>query len=208
MTNFYSDAKQDEFVANILKFKRDGYCVDIGSHHSIKSNNSYYFQDLDWSCVSVEIDGTFNGSYSTRKNGVHLNENALGVDYKKQFEEYQFPKMIDYLSLDVDTFSLDVLKILPLNEYKFRVITIEHDAYLYNDAYRSEQRNILNSHGYMLLCSNVYVEQSGFEGKECPFEDWWVYPQYFNQDDLEKVKCDMSFPSEIISKIKGLVDSE
>jgi hypothetical protein len=207
MNNFYSDAKQDEFVANILNFKRDGYCVDIGSYHSIQSNNSYYFQDLDWSCISVEIDSTFNDSYSTRKNGVHLNENALRVNYKEQFEEYQFPKIIDYLSLDVDTSSLDVLKILPLKEYKFRVITIEHDAYLYNDAYRDEQRNILSSHGYMLLCSNVYVEQSGFEVKKCPFEDWWVYPQEFDQDDLKKVKCDMCFPSEIISRVKGIANN-
>jgi len=200
MTQFYSDAKQDQFAANILKFKRDGYCVDIGSCHSVISNNSYYFQGLDWSSISIEIERGYNESYSTRTNGVHLNKNALEVNYKETFEEYEFPKSIDYLSLDVDTISLDVLRILPLDEYRFKVITIEHDGYLYGDKYREQQRNLLNSYGYLLLCSNVYVEQPGYEGKECPFEDWWIDPSEFDSDLIEKIKCDSTLPSVIISK--------
>ena len=200
MTQFYSDAKQDQFAANILEFKKNGYCVDIGSCHSIISNNSYYFQSLDWTSLSVEIERGYNESYSTRKNGVHLNKNALEVNYKEVFEEYEFPRNIDYLSLDVDTLSLDVLKLLPLDEYRFKVITIEHDAYLFGDKYRELQRSILNSHGYLLVCSNVYVEQSGYEGKECPFEDWWIDPSEFNIDLIEKLKCDNTLPSVIISK--------
>lgn len=200
MTQFYSDAKQDQFVANILNFKKDGYCVDIGSNHSIISNNTYVFQDWDWTSISIESDGVYNESYSTRKNGVHLNENALSIDYKKVFEEYEFPKNIDYLSLDVDTVSLSVLRILPLDEYRFKVITIEHDQYLYGDAYRGPQRELLQSHGYLLLCSDVYAEQPGYEGKECPFEDWWVDPSEFSEELIEKIKCDKTLPSVIISK--------
>jgi len=200
MTQFYSDAKQDQFAANILKFKRDGYCVDIGSCHSVISNNSYYFQGLNWTSISVEIEKGYNESYSTRTNGVHLNKNALEVNYKETFEEYEFPKSIDYLSLDVDTLSLDVLRILPLDEYRFKVITIEHDGYLYGDKYRDQQRNLLNSYGYLLVCSNVYVEQPGYEGKECPFEDWWIDPSEFDSDLIEKIKCDNTLPSVIISK--------
>jgi hypothetical protein len=200
MTQFYSDAKQDQFAANILKFKRDGYCVDIGSCHSVISNNTYYFQGLDWTSISIEIERGYNESYSTRTNGVHLNKNALEVNYKETFEEYEFPKSIDYLSLDVDTVSLDVLRILPLDEYRFKVITIEHDGYLYGDKYREQQRNLLNSYGYLLLCSNVYVEQPGYEGKEYPFEDWWIDPSEFDSDLIEKIKCDSTLPSVIISK--------
>jgi len=200
MTQFYSDAKQDQFAANILKFKKDGYCVDIGSCHSVISNNTYYFQGLDWTSISIEIERGYNESYSTRKNGVHLNKNALEVNYKETFEEYEFPKSIDYLSLDVDTVSLDVLRILPLDEYRFKVITIEHDGYLYGDKYREQQRNLLNSYGYLLVCSNVYVEQPGYEGEECPFEDWWIDPSEFDSDLIEKIKCDSTLPSVIISK--------
>jgi len=197
---FNSDAKQDEFVANLLNFKKDGYCVDIGSHYSQTSNNTFFFQSLGWTSISVEIDSRCNESYSNRKRGVHLNDNALEVNYKEVFEEYEFPKSIDYLSLDVDTVSLDVLKIIPLNEYRFKVITIEHDAYLYGDKYRNPQRKILEKSKYLFLCSNVYVEQPGYEGKECPFEDWWIDPSEFDQELIDKIKCESSFPSTIISK--------
>lgn len=200
MSNFYSDAKQDQFVANILNFKKNGYCVDIGSCHSIISNNTYYFQDLDWTSISVEIESVYNESYGTRKSGVHLNQNALEVHYKEIFKEYEFPKSIDYLSLDVDTLSLNVLNILPLDEYKFKVITIEHDGYLYGDEYREQQRSILESFGYLLLCSNVYVQQPGYEGKEYPFEDWWVDPSEFDESLMQKLKSENEYPSEIIAK--------
>ena len=80
------------------------------------------------------------------------------------------------------------------------MITIEHDGYLYGDRYREPQRSILNSHGYLLLCSNVYVEQSGYEGKEFPFEDWWIDPSEFDNNLIERIKCDNTLPSVIISK--------
>ena len=89
--NFYSDAGQDQFVANLLKFKRDGFCVDIGSCHSIISNNTYVFQSLGWTSVSVEINSQYNESYSTRLNGTHYNEDALKMNYKKAFVENDFP---------------------------------------------------------------------------------------------------------------------
>ena len=106
----------------------------------------------------------YNETYLSRKKGFHFNKNALEVDYKKEFEVCKFPKSIDYLSVDIDALSVNVLKILPLDDYRFKVITIEHDGYLYGDKYRDEQRSILSSYGYLLLCSNVYAEQPGFEG--------------------------------------------
>jgi hypothetical protein len=200
---FNSDAAQDQFAANMLKFKKNGYCVDIGSAHSVKSNNTFVFQELGWTSVSVEIDSKYNNTYETRTQGTHYNESALTLNYVEAFEENEFPEVIDYLSLDVDTASLSVLKILPFDKYKFRVITIEHDAYLHGDKYRAEQRKVLEERGYKLACSNILVPtpgHSGWNGEPCPFEDWWVHPTEFDQDTLDMIDSDMSFPADIISK--------
>jgi hypothetical protein len=202
---FYSDAKQDEFAANILNFKKDGYSVDIGSCHSIISNNTFTFQELDWTSISVEINSQYNNSYYTRKKGTHYNEDALQINYKEIFEENEFPNIIDYLSLDVDTLSLSVLKILPFSDYKFRVITIEHDAYLYGDKYRSKQREILNELGYHLICSNVLVpnpQHSGYNGEDCPFEDWWIHPSEFEKNLIEKIQSSDIQSADIIAKFQ------
>lgn len=200
---FNSDAAQDQFAANMLKFKKNGYCVDIGSAHSVNSNNTFAFQELGWTSISVEIDSKYNSTYETRTKGTHYNESALTLNYVEALEENEFPEVIDYLSLDVDTASLSVLKILPFDKYKFKVITIEHDAYLHGDKYREEQRNILEELGYKLACSNILVPtpgHSGWNGEPCPFEDWWVYPEEFDKDTLDLIDSDMNFPADIINK--------
>ena len=199
MTQFYSDAKQDQFAANILKFKRDGYCVDIGSCHSVISNNSYYFQGLNWTSISIEIERGYNESYSTRTNGVHLNKNALEVNYKETFEEYEFPKSIDYLSLDIDTLSLDVLKILPLDEYRFKVITIEHDRYRLGDSDCDEQREILSKHNYRLLCKDVLVD-IWIGWTKAPYEDWWVNAEMFDAKLLDNLQSEFISGAEVLKK--------
>jgi hypothetical protein len=201
---YNADAKQDQFVAEILNFKKDGTYLDIGSNDSIKSNNTYFLADsLDWKGICIEMDGSFSSTYK-RKNNLFLSQNAAMVDYNGIFLDFFGDvRSIDYLSLDVDTASLSVLKNLPLSNFRFRVITIEHDYYLYGETYRAEQRNILGSNGYLLLCSDVYAEQEGYYGKQCSFEDWWIDPNEFSVDIIDKVKSSFEYPSSIISKIKS-----
>lgn len=193
-------AKQDEFVANLLNFKTNGIYVDIGSNDSVIANNTYIFDSLNWKGLTIELDSNFNQSYHSRKNSVHLNCDALTIDYNEKFKELDFLNKIDYLSLDVDSLSLDVLNKIPFNSYKFSIITIEHDAYLYGDTYRAPQRSVLHSHGYELICSNVYVEQSGFNSPNSPFEDWYIKPEHFDAGIIQKIKCDSQYPSSIIQK--------
>lgn len=71
---------------------------------------------------------------------------------------------------------------------------------MYGDKYQKEQRKILTDNGYELLCSNVFVQQPGFNKAECPFEDWWVYPEHFSKELLDRVKAESEYPSNIISK--------
>lgn len=197
---FQSDAKQDQFAANMLGFKKNGFYLDIGSCHSMVSNNTFFFLSLDWTGICVEINPEFNKSYNNRRDCNYLNQDATQIDYKSVFEQNNFPKVIDYLSLDVDTLSLTVLDKLPLDEYRFRVITIEHDAYLYGDEYRAKQREILEKNGYLLICSNVFVQQYGWTRPDCAFEDWWIDPSEFSQEIIEKIKSESEYPSDIISK--------
>jgi len=202
---YYSDAFQDQFIAHLLSFKKNGYSVDIGSCHSQISNNTFVFQELGWKSITVELNDKYNNSY-TNRSGTLYNEDATKMDYVKVFEDNEFPKTIDYLSLDVDTASLTVLKILPFDKYRFRAITIEHDAYLYGDTYRAEQRKILEGHGYRLVCSNIVVPNPSHQGYDgfslCPFEDWWVYPDEHDPKIIDVIQSDLAHPNSIITKLQ------
>jgi hypothetical protein len=196
---FYSDCRQDEFAANILGFKKDGFYIDIGAAGPVSSNNSYLFERLGWKGLCVESNPHYFPQWGVR-NALFLGEDALKIDYKKVFEENGFPQDIDYASIDIDTLSYDALLSLPLEDYKFKVITIEHDAYLYGDKYKSKQKELLLSKGYELLCENVYVEMAGHGRPESSFEDWYVYPSFFSKDLISKIKCKDIYPSAVIQK--------
>ncbi len=201
---FNSDAKQDQFVANMLHFNRGGVYVDIGSCGSQGSNNSCYFDEcLGWHGICIEVEPSYAPTYSNRKSCLLVNSDATTIDYKKLFSENNIPAVIDYLSLDVDTLSARVLELVLASKHTFKIITIEHDGYLYGDEYREKQRELLNAKGYLLLCSNVMVEQPGYEGKICPFEDWWVNPEFFDNDLLEQIECESKFPSQIMEKFSA-----
>jgi hypothetical protein len=92
--------------------------------------------------------------------------------------------VIDYLSLDIDSSYDVVLQKMFLNDYIFKVITIEHDFYRFGDKFRKDEREILSSLGYYLLCPDVSVF---FSGRDCIFEDWWVHPAAFPADVFSKL---------------------
>ena len=200
---FRSDAFQDQFVHKILNGKRDGYFVDIGSCGAINSNNTYFFESLGWNGICIEIEKGYADTYHQRRC-VFINQNALTVNYHDLFESNNAPKWIDYLSVDIDELSVEAIKLLPHNEYKFGVITIEHDGYIHGDQYRNQQREFLNSLGYYLLGSNVRVPDRHFRSLSSlnhldnnGFEDWWVHPSL----NLNNLYFDKSFPEDLINKL-------
>jgi hypothetical protein len=169
---------QEEFVINVSKKKRNGYYVELGAFHSKNGSNTYSLEnDYDWTGVSFEIDHERRHEFNfNRKNP--CKGDALNFNYLQYFEENNFPKQIDYLQVDIDA-GYDVagrpasnqyttfhgLISLPLTQYRFNVITFEHDANMYykNTFMRDMQRELLDSLGYSLVVREIH-------------EDWWVDP--------------------------------
>jgi hypothetical protein len=202
--NCHSGSRLDEFCARLFDFKRDGTYVDIGSAHSKEHNNSNYLDvRLGWRglCVDIDHNNEFGNSYADRKNCLFLKEDATKIDYAAIFEKMSMPLSIDYLSIDVDVLSLAVAEILPLDKYRFKIIGIEHDSCLHGDMYRIPQRELLLSKGYILVCADIFVRIPDFENK--PFEDWYLDPQHFSSEVIEKVKSSSCYPEDVIVKLGG-----
>jgi hypothetical protein len=200
---YHSQAWQDEFVANLLNFKREGYYLDIGSFHAIPQNNTYFFEsELDWKGVCVEMNPYFIDDYKQRICHF-VNNDATKVDYKIVLDELKYPSKMDYLSIDIDENSAAGLRVLPLDDYKFSVITIEHDSYRFGDAIKNEERSILYKHDYTLLFQDVLVPLGCGMGPNLSFEDWWVYPTSFNMDKLSKLSALKMYPDDIVAMLKS-----
>ena len=200
--DFHSQVGQDEFVYSVLYGllgkRNQGYYLEIGAGEPIRINNTYFFEkNLRWSGVSIDISKDLvEGWYAARKN-LLLSEDATRSDYSAILSP--FPKVIDYLSLDVDEKYDVVLEKLFCSNHVFKIITIEHDFYRYGDLYRQRERTILSKLGYHLLCPNVASDGN-------VFEDWWIYPSLFPDDAFSKLtSLDLQSKdfSEILQKVKA-----
>ena len=195
--NNWSQSMQDMFVLSMLDGKRDGVYVEIGADQPRVISNTYLLEkDFDWSGISFELDSDKVAFFNTIRKNKCLCEDATLYDYKSLFEERSYPKQIDYLQLDIDPAegTLRALKTLPLDDYRFSVITYETDVYSSGADIQDEQIEILESHGYQLVAKNVKCEGN-------PYEDWWIDPAIVSEDIWKPYKTRIGLDSwEVVSQ--------
>jgi hypothetical protein len=170
---------QESFVLNVLEDKSGGYYVEVGSHHPRIANNTYILEkEFGWRGLAVEIDSHYAERYNKERSNKCVNADALTFDYLSYFKENNFPKSIDYLQIDVDDTprhaNLLALIQLPLSEYRFKVITIEHDSSrdFTLDKMRDSQRLILHSLGYELVVQG-HSEDFWVDRMNVDYKNYW-----------------------------------
>tara|TARA_R110000744_G_scaffold353826_2_gene460182 strand:- start:662 stop:1321 length:660 start_codon:yes stop_codon:yes gene_type:complete len=174
----YSQANQDLFVLSMLKEKRNGVYIEIGAGCWQGFSNTFILEDgYGWTGLSFEIMEHAAEQFNERRTNKCICGDATVLDYSAMFEEYNIPKQIDYLSLDIEPpeQTLSALKKLPMDEYRFSVITFEHELHYAGTHVRDESRKIFKEYGYELIASDV--KHFGY-----PYEDWYVDPNVINND--------------------------
>ena len=176
----YSQIYQDMFTLSMHNGKNYGTYLEIGAGDYKYGNNTYLLEkEFDWSGISID----FNKAHVETFNNIRkkcLCKDATKIDYIKLLNQNYESTNIDYLQLDCDppNITFDILTKIPFNNYKFGVITYEHDYYNDNTGnYREKSRDFLKEKGYKLIAGNI----SSYEDK-CPFEDWWVHPELVDEN--------------------------
>ena len=199
MTTYLGQAGQDGFVINILKQKKDGYFLEIGSNEPVYINNTYKLEtEYNWKGIMVEYDTGFLPVYQTQRNkSIHLMNDARNIDYNAELKKANFPTNIDYLQIDLEVdhkSTLDVIEIFNdtvFGEYKFATVTFETDIYrgdYFNT--RARSREIFETHGYVRVFSDVMLSLPEIGLGDCPFEDWYVHPDLVDMDLINQIKHD------------------
>jgi len=181
----YSEAFQDIFVLLATNGKRNGTFVEVGTGYSVYGNNTYLLEkEFDWNGISLDVVEEFVDRYNHNRTSKGLLKDATTVDYSELFKTSGLPENIDYLQLDCEPPSITykALENIPFDEYKFAVITYEHDYYSDSDKiYRTLSRELLTNNGYKLIVGNVSPREGVI------FEDWWVHPDLVNIDRLKDI---------------------
>ncbi|MDJ0630792.1 MAG: FkbM family methyltransferase [Rhodobacter sp.] len=83
------------------------------------------------------------------------------ISPKKMLLDAGAPKVIDYLSIDTEGSELEIAKAFPFEEYKVRLISVEHNF----GEQRDEIFDLLSGHGFQRVLTSV-----------SRFDDWYVNP--------------------------------
>ena len=168
-----SQAFQESFLLNALSFKEEGFFLEIGAGDGVEASNTYLLdKQFSWQGLSVEWDADLHDKFEKSRTTKCVCLDATAWNPKKSLKDADFPKQIDYLQIDIDpaSQSLKALMNLPFDEYRFSVITFEHDYYVSSDEFvRDESRKFLQAAGYHLFAAGV-------ETRGRNFEDWWIDP--------------------------------
>lgn len=198
----YSQAYQDYFVLEMLDHLSEGSFVEIGAYHSKDLSNTYMLEvEYGWQGLALEIDPSRAAEYAKKRFSDCLVVDATQVNYRDQFKRYGLPTRIDYLQLDIEPAeqTLRALKALPLDDYRFSVITYETDVYVTGSGPQDEAFEILSDFGYTRVVKNV-----AFQGN--PFEDWYVDRDFVNTHVMRLLMDNSDAPKEA-SKIISILTS-
>jgi tetratricopeptide (TPR) repeat protein len=173
----YSKHFQDMFILSILDGKQNGYYVEFGAGDPYETNNTALLETkFGWKGISYDSNPNRCYEFAAKRSNSIFCKNVLTIDIEKEFDEVCAPEFIDYLQIDIDEGSLELLTKIPFDNHTFGIIQFEHDKYRLDPAIKEKATEFLRSKGYILLVNNV-----AFNEKDC-YEDWWVHPSLYRKD--------------------------
>lgn len=174
----HSQAGQDRLAFELIG--ESGTFLDIGANHPVEISNTYALEQMGWHGILVENDANCVKLLREQRafESIVINADATKIHWREWVSgQWNF----DYLSLDVDEASLTVLKLLMESGLRFKVLTVEHDAYRFGTARRDEMVMTLEKHGYKVLCRDVCDQGM-------PFEIWAVDPLTVDMAKADKFR--------------------
>jgi hypothetical protein len=166
----------NSFALRFCGDKENGTYVEVGSSDWLHFNNTYMLEkEFGWTGVGIEIEEHYVEGHKKNRSNPCILGDATTFNWDKYFEENNFPKQIDHLSIDTDTSNLLSLMNIPLSRYRFSTIVVESRessnlALDIDQVVKRVQREILARYNYTLVGSgytddfwidNTYLKLQG-----------------------------------------------
>lgn len=111
-------------------------------------------------------DGEFSSTEKFLKSDFHYNKRIKNKIYQVEtislidmLKKFEAPNLIDYLSIDTEGSEYKILEAFDFDQYKFKVITCEHN---FSES-RNKIFNLLSRHGYSRKFQHISM-----------YEDWYI----------------------------------
>ena len=184
----YSHEGQDIMVNALLGPR---FFLDIGCGDPVDWSNTYALEKLGWTGILIDRAADVERFAATRSSPV-FRVDCETLDWAAFLRANACPRLIDYISLDVDYANLQVLNRFPWREYEFKVMTCEHDYYRLGGVIRDREEEVLGALGYRMLLRDGHVSGASWES-------WWVNERYVQVQEMYRRDMDWAdFLSELL----------
>lgn len=174
----YAKEGQDRLALHLIG--QDGFFLDIGMGNPIDGNNSLLLEERGWRGFMFEAQGHCVADARSSRTNLAVECDATTFDFGTFLDKHQAPKVIDYISMDVDDANTILIKSFPFDRYQFKVMTFEHDRYHCGDVRKQACEEVLSRYPqYVKLLDNALVQ--GLE-----WEDWYVNADYISHEIISK----------------------
>lgn len=172
ITYNYAQSDQDIFVLSMLNGLRNGTYLEIGAAWpDLISNTALLEMNHGWTGVSIDYVDDYPEMWRQAGRKTLVQGNGQTIDFAQVLAN--MPPVMDYLSIDCDpgAITFEILQRIPFDQYKFRIITFEHECHCEGPAIKMASRKFLQDQGYVLVANNISEA-----GVACDYEDWYAHP--------------------------------
>lgn len=182
--------KKVEYVLNILKHKRDGFFLEIGSENRHAARcliTDVLDKQYNWKGLVLHCDMDLINENERKNTTFFPKYNGLNYNNKILFHENDVPLNCDYLNINTTGYHntpyiLNKLNNEILDKYKFATIMFQTNVYNTNKTNaRQLSRKILKDRGYIRVFSDI------MSNDKHPFDDWYVHPDLVDMDYVNKL---------------------
>lgn len=176
----FSDARQDVFTLNL--FEKAGFFLDLGCSDGSSRSNTLLLEQNGWTGLLFDSNPPDLNLARERRSSPCILRDLSASSIKEVLDAHSCPRVIDYVSLDIDQASFECLKRFPFGDYEFKFMTFEHDSYANRSdtvERKIEAPKLLHSLGYSTLVEDVICNG-------LPYEDWFINPKFFTTDLIQK----------------------
>lgn len=173
--------------SNTLYFERElgwnGICIEPNPDYlenlrknrrcNVSDGLAYSHEDVS---VSFSLCDVVSAIVDDNKNPFTRADRVIEkktTTLSKIFDTFSAPRIIDYLSLDVEGQEYNILSTFPFDKYQFRCMTVEHNAPHTGPEMQTKIRGVLEANGYKYVKGNDNIHN----WNHGPIDDFYVFPE-------------------------------
>jgi len=187
--NSYSKEGQDKLAKYLIG--NQGFFLDIGCSNPKNGNNTFLLEELGWKGLLIDHNQKYvelckkERKSDAFKIDCNLFTRENWIDF---LEKNNAPKIIDYMSVDVDGSNINFIRNFPLEKYEFKIMTYETDVYRFGKSVKNAAIEILSKFNFY----KILLEDGMIYEKEKIWEDWWVNEKYIKCQNIYSKKIKWS----------------